>query len=367
MSMHSELPEAELHRTARQLALPGFGIEEQSQLRSSHVLVIGAGGLGCPAMQSLASAGIGTITLIDDDTVDLSNIHRQILFGASDVGKPKVEVAAARLAELQPGIKVNAINARLNPGNALELAAGVDLIVDGSDSFTTKYLVADAAEITGTPLLWGTVLRFHGDIALFNSGPGHRGIGLRDLFPEQPDADSVPDCATAGVLGATTAVVGSLMATQAIAYLAGLEGVEPGRMLSYDALPASARSFQIAADPSRDLVTKLLPDYGDGGTAPDSDVLNLLKQVREGRLVAVDIREPHEVLLADLPGDIESLKLPLSALDVDEPEASVVDKLLAYRRVLVYCTSGKRSSDFVARYRGLGPELISLPGGVNGL
>ncbi|MHA2789263.1 ThiF family adenylyltransferase [Corynebacterium sp. S7] len=358
------LPKAELHRTARQLALPGYGLEQQTRLHNSHVLVIGAGGLGCPAMQSLASAGVGTITVIDDDTVDISNIHRQILFGASDVGKPKVEVAATRLAELQPGIKVNAINDRLRSDNALAIADGVDLILDGSDSFTTKYLVADTAEITGTPLLWGTVLRFHGDVALFNSGPHTRGIGLRDLFPEQPDADSVPDCATAGVLGATTAVVGSLMATQAIAFLAGLNGVEPGLMLSYDALPATMRSFKITADPHRELVTSLQSNYGAASCTMTAATQSLLDDVRAGLLTALDIREPHEVLLADLPQDLPSLKLPLSQI---HSEQVVTDALAGSGRVLVYCASGKRSADFVERYRHLGTELVSLPGGVGSL
>ncbi|WP_018298070.1 ThiF family adenylyltransferase [Corynebacterium lubricantis] len=362
--VETQLPEAELHRTARQLALPGFGLKQQKRLHNAHVLVIGAGGLGCPAMQSLASAGVGTISVIDDDTVDLSNIHRQILFGASDVGRVKVEVARERLEELQPGITVHAINDRLRPDNALELFKGVDLVLDGSDSFTTKYLVADAAEITGTPLMWGTVLRFHGDVALFNSSPGHRGVGLRDLFPAQPDADSVPDCATAGVLGATTAVVGSLMATQTIAFLAGLDGVEPGRMLSYDALPATMRSFQIAADPDRELVTKLQPDYGAPTCSIDSATQSLIDDVRAGNLTALDIREPHEILVADLPADAPSVKLPLSTIS---SEQAVADMLTGHDRMLVYCASGKRSADFVERYRHLGVELISLPGGVSSL
>ena len=253
------LPESEMRRVARQLALPGYGPEQQEALHRAHVLVIGAGGLGCPAMQSLASAGVGHITVIDDDTVDLTNIHRQILFGASDVGRVKVEVAAERLAELQPGIEVTALNERLTVANAVSLVGSVDLVIDGSDSFQTKYLVADAAEITGTPLVWGTVLRFHGDVCLFTSGPSARGVGLRDLFPTQPPG--IEDCATAGVLGATTAVVGGLLATTAIGYLTGLD-VVPGRMLSYDAFPGSTRTFRIAADPTRELVTSLESTYG---------------------------------------------------------------------------------------------------------
>src|SRR5699024_4031096 len=165
------LPENELRRVARDLALPGFGIEEQERLYNAHVLVIGAGGLGCPAMQSLASAGIGTITVIDDDTVDLTNIHPQIVFGANDVGKLKVDVAAKRLTELQPGILVHALAHSLNTANAVEIVGSVDFVLDGSDSLSTTYLAADAAEITGTPLAWATVSRYHADLAIFHPWP----------------------------------------------------------------------------------------------------------------------------------------------------------------------------------------------------
>lgn len=348
------LPESELHRVARQLALPGYGLEQQERLYNSHVLMIGAGGLGSPCLQSLASAGVGTITVIDDDTVDLSNIHRQILFGAGDVGRPKVEVARERLEALQPGITVHTLQERLTPENALELFSSVDLVIDGSDSFTTKYLVADAAEITGTPLLWATVLRYHGELALFDSGPNHRGVGLRDLYPEQPDAASVPDCATAGVFGATTAVMGALLATEAINFLTDITPAQPGRLISYDALPATMRSFTIAADPSRELVTTLQTTYAQTACAVSPSLLN-------GSLVGLDIREPHEVFLADLP--IKSIKLPLSTIN---SEKDILKAVGEHKKLLVYCASGRRSSDFVERYRDLGVDFISLPGGVNG-
>lgn len=358
------LPQRELHRVARQLALPGYGLEQQQRLHTAHVLVIGAGGLGCPAMQSLASAGVGTITVIDDDTVDLSNIHRQILFGVSDVGRIKVDVAAERLTELQPGITVHALNQRFTPSNALELAQSVDLIMDGSDSFSTKYLVADAAEITGTPLVWGTVLRFHGEVALFHSGPGARGVGLRDLFPEQPTGESIPDCATAGVFGATTAVIGALMATQTIGFLADLPGIHVGHMLSYDAFPASTRTFQVAPDTNRPLTTSLQRTYGEHTSGINPEAATLLDLIRAGELTAVDIREPHEVLLSDLPLNFEPLRLPLSSITSEE---DVLEFLVHLPRVVVYCASGQRSADFVSTYSRAGTQLINFPGGVTGV
>ncbi|WP_350354608.1 ThiF family adenylyltransferase [Corynebacterium aquatimens] len=152
--------------------LPGFSIREQERLHNAHVLVIGAGGLGCPVMQALAATGVGEITVVDDDVVSLSNIHRQILFGAADVGRKKVEVAAERLRELQPGITIHAVDGRLDEANIVEHLEGIDVLIDGSDTFTTKFLAADAAEITGTPLVWGSVLRYRGDVALWWSGSG---------------------------------------------------------------------------------------------------------------------------------------------------------------------------------------------------
>lgn len=352
------LPESELRRTARQLALPGWGVEQQERLYDAHVLVIGAGGLGCPAMQSLVSAGVGRITVIDDDTVDITNIHRQILFGASDVGRPKVEVAAQRLRELQPDITVTALQERLTVANALALVGSADLVLDGSDSFTTKYLVADAAEIAGTPLVWGTVLRFRGDVCLFAGG-----VGLRDLFPVQPTGDSIPDCATAGVLGATTATIGALMATEAIKHLAGLP-TRPGRMLSYDALSAGTRSFTVAEDPARPRVTQLQESYGDEACSAGPSPQLLLDDVHAGRAVLLDIREPHEKLLNDSLADLNPVRLPLS--DIFGP-GNITRALGDARRVVVHCASGVRSAEFCRKYAGLGYEFIDLPGGINGL
>jgi len=172
--------------------LPGFGPEQQQRLHEAHVLVIGAGGLGCPVMQTLEATSVGYITVWDDDTVDLTNIHRQILFGASDVGRRKVDVAAERLLELQPDIQVTAVRDRLSTDNFIEALEGIDLFIDGSDTFATKFLAADAAEVTGTPLLWGSVLRYSGDIALWHSGPSAPadGVGLRDLYP--PSRTRIP-------------------------------------------------------------------------------------------------------------------------------------------------------------------------------
>ncbi|WP_156232743.1 ThiF family adenylyltransferase [Corynebacterium occultum] len=372
----STLSQTELRRIARQLALPGFGLAEQEKLAGAHVLVIGAGGLGCPAMQSLAAVGIGHISVIDDDVVDLSNIHRQILFGAQDEGRPKVEVTEERLRQLQPDITVTPLQFRMTTANAVELFEGVDLVIDGSDTFATKYLSADAAEITGTPLVWGTVLRYRGDVALWWSGPGApgEGVGLRDLFPEQPDADSVPDCATAGVLGVTTSVVAGLMTTEVVKHLAGIGESLPGEMLSYDALGASLRSFRVGADPGRQRVTELRDDYGAAVCqlpALTPELPAAVELLSSGQAVGLDVREDHEKLVADLPGKLPGLHLPTSVASAATVRGVLEDAAQLSDTVVVYCAAGRRSDDFLATWSGVAEEfglsLRSLPGGVNGM
>lgn len=365
------LPLDELKRTARQMNLPGFGPEEQEALHDARVLVIGAGGLGCPVMQTLAATGVGHITVWDDDQVDITNIHRQILFGAGDVGRRKVDVAAERLRALQPGIEVNAVFDRLTPDNFIEALDGIDLLIDGSDTFATKFLAADAAEITGTPLLWGSVLRYRGDIALWWSGPGapEGGVGMRDLYPTQPDADSVPDCATAGVLGVTTSVVGSLMSTEAVKFLTGIGEAEIGRLHMYDALTTTVRRFTVTRDPARPLA-HTLGTYTDAcavSTEVDTVGQSLYDDIRTGAAHALDIREPHERAIADLP--FASTHLPLS--EVERNPGAVDHALAEYAKgdeVVVYCAGGVRSDKFVGEYaeqaQQRGITLKSLPGGV---
>lgn len=353
--------------------LPGFGPEQQEALNRAKVLVIGAGGLGCPVMQTLAATGVGHISLIDDDVVDLTNIHRQILFGASDVGRKKTEAAAERLRELQPGIEVTTIEGRMNASNAIELLDGIDVLIDGSDTFTTKFMAADAAEITGTPLMWGSVLRYRGDVALWWSGPGAPtiggvagGVGMRDLYPAQPDPDSVPDCATAGVLGVTTSVVGGLMSTEAVKFLARIGDADPaaavGQLHMYDALSATLRRFQVRRDPHRAPVTEL-GDYLQACAVSPNEGRELIDALERGDAAALDVREVHEKALSDLP--YPGAHLPLSEAD----RAAEVIGQLPTGDVVVYCAAGARSARFVDQFADLAAEhgvrLHSLPGGTN--
>lgn len=392
-SDYTTLPAEELKRVARQTILPGHGLREQERLHEAHVLVIGAGGLGCPLMQALAAAGVGEISVIDDDTVDITNIHRQILFGASDVGHPKVEVTGERLRELQPGLVFHGIHGRLRADNAAELLEGVDVLIDGSDTFATKFLAADAAEATGTPLVWGSVLRYRGDVAVWWSGesaePDGRGVGMRDLYPSQPDPDSVPDCATAGVLGVTTSVVAGLMATETIKFLRDPDtrAQQVGRLLIYDALNANIQHFNVAADPQRQPVTEIVAeemsscavDAAETRTAEEDTAASLLSSLADGSAVAIDVREPGEKTIKDLPSFAEhpGYHLPTTVWS-EQPELAeqLIESLgtegsnaAGAVDVVVYCASGKRSASFVERFAqhaaGQGVRLHNLPGGAN--
>lgn len=353
----SQLPREELRRAARQTLLPGYGITQQEALHGTHVFVIGAGGLGCPLMQQLAAAGVGEISVIDDDTVDLTNIHRQILFGAQDVGRSKVEVAAEKLEQLQPGIVVHAIRDRLTADNAVDYLRGVDILVDGSDTFATKFLAADAAEITGTPLVWGSVLRFRGDCAVWWSGPGaESGVGMRDLYPLQPDPDSVPDCATAGVLGVTTSVVAGLMSTELIQFATGMNRDRVGLLSIYDALTSSITHFRVPHDPARELTTQLQQDYGGAACAVlgAENAAAMFDDLRAGA-VAIDVREAGEAAIDDFFFDATAkhYHLPTTVWQEDPGIArSLLDSLqgAGLSDAWVYCASGKRSASFISAF-----------------
>lgn len=392
------LPYREQRRTARHLNLPGFGPAEQQRLHDARVLVVGAGGLGCPAMQSLASAGVGTIVLYDDDTVDVTNLHRQILFPAEDVGRAKVDAASDALKRIQPDIRVETHRYRLDTGNIVDAFRQVDLVIDGSDNFDTKFLVADGAEISGTPLVWTTVLRFAGQISVFNStASGERGIGLRDLFPDKPSGDSIPDCASAGVLGATTAVMGALAATEAIKWLTGVGQPLLGTVVSYDALSARTQSFRIAPDPDRQPVATLAPNDDAVASSPAActtsspathavtttkalDNAALHELVRTGKAFTVDVREYHETLLAqpNFIGEqgadehlaMSALADPAGTLDVASPAVAEAFARHQGSDAVVYCASGVRSQHFVEKYGQVASEygitLHNLPGGVRG-
>jgi sulfur-carrier protein adenylyltransferase/sulfurtransferase len=372
IDMNFEEPE----RYARQLALPGFGVAGQSRLGAARVLVIGAGGLGSAVLPLLASAGVGTIGVIDDDRVELSNLHRQPIHGTKDVGRSKVDSAAKTLADLNPGIAVLPMDARLTSSTALELFAQYDLVVDGSDNFPTRYLANDAAALVGIPLVWGAVSQYSGQtgVAWAAKGPQYR-----DLFPTPPKPGSVLSCAEGGVMPTVCAVIGSIMATEALKLLTGTGDALVGRVVTFDALTGSFREISYERDPSASPITDLI-DYeafcglgsapatagavsveGQDGPARRADEISAAQLAREldagNAVTLLDVREPWEAAIVSLP---DSILVPLGDLEVSVPELPVD------RPVVVYCHRGIRSERALEILRSSGiTNSRHLAGGID--
>lgn len=343
------LTREETERYARQLILPGVGSEGQRRLKNARVLVVGAGGLGSPVLLYLAAAGVGTIGVIDDDVVESSNLQRQVIHHVDDVGRAKVDSAAASVLALNPLVTVVPHRERLTSTNAVDLIAGYDLVIDGADNFGTRYLVSDAAELTGRPVVWGSILRFDGQVSVFWA---QHGPTYRDLFPEAPAPGTVPDCATAGVFGALCAAIGSMLATEAVKLITGTGTTLLGRVLVFDALTAAWRELPLAPDPDRAPVTSV----EDASAAcavppPGTDVVpavsaaelaGLLADRAAGRtdFVLIDVREPAEAEIVAIDG---ARLIPMD--DVLSGRVPVDPR----RPVVLHCKAGIRSAA-VARH-----------------
>jgi adenylyltransferase/sulfurtransferase len=343
------LTPAQLERYKRHLTLDGVGPAGQQKLLASRVLLIGAGGLGSPAALYLAAAGVGTLGMVDFDTVDASNLQRQVLYGTPDVGRPKLEVAEQRLRALNPDVRVVAHAEKLEAKNALDVLAGYDVIVDGTDTFPSRYLANDVAVWLGKPLVYGSIMRFEGQVSVFHakaSGPCYR-----CLFPEPPPPELAPNCAEAGVLGVLPGVVGTLQATEAIKLLLGVGSPLVGRLVVYDALAMEFHEFRVPRDPAcavcGDAPTITEPiDYeffcrgrseGVPSAVAEIDARTLAERLRgaEPPLV-IDVREPWEAEVAKLAG---TRLVPLGEL----PDR--LAELGAYRErpIVVHCRTGGRS------------------------
>uniref|UniRef100_A0A7C2FV44 Molybdopterin-synthase adenylyltransferase MoeB n=2 Tax=Thermus islandicus TaxID=540988 RepID=A0A7C2FV44_9DEIN len=242
----------ELDRYHRQMILPGVGPEGQERLKGSSVVVVGAGGLGVPVLQYLVAAGVGRVGLVEMDRVELSNLHRQVLYTTEDVGRPKALVAKERLLALNPGVRIDAYPVHLTAANALEILGPYDLLVDASDNFPTRYLVNDAAVLLGKPLVYGAIHQFEGQVAVFHhpTEEGGRGPCYRCLFPRPPAPGAVPSCAEAGVFGVLPGTVGALMAAEALKLLLGIGKPLAGYLLLYEALEATFRKVRVRRNPA---------------------------------------------------------------------------------------------------------------------
>ena len=358
------LSPAEIQRYQRHLSLPGFGPAAQERLNASSVLVVGAGGLGCPVLLYLAAAGVGRIAIVDADAVDISNLQRQVLYTEADVGTNKAEAAARRLRALNPLIRVDAHPVRLDRTNALELVRSCDLTVDGSDNFPTRYLVNDACVIAGRPFVHGAVQGFEGHVSVFNWGGGPT---YRCLFPEPPEAGTVPNCSEAGVLGAVTGMIGTAQACEAVKVLAGVGEPLSGRLLVWDALTMSSFLVGLRPDPARKAITELPPEgYGETclpEAVPDEIDGPALRRMLDDRSVVqlVDVREGWE----REAGSIEpSFHIPLRHL-----ETSTARDILPLDPVVptvVYCAVGVRSlrGIRILRERHGFRSAVSLRGGM---
>jgi len=356
-------------RYARQIALPGFGLAAQRSLANARVLVIGAGGLGSTVIPALTAAGVGTIGIVDDDTVELSNLHRQYIHGTSDVGTPKVVSAANAAHAIDPAARITVIEQRLTAETALGIFADYDLVLDGSDNFPTRYLADDAAAITGIPVVWGAVSQYAGQVGLAWAA---RGPQYRDLFPTPPPAGSVLSCEQGGVFPTVVAVIGGLMAGEALKVLTGSGTPLLGRVTTFDALTGAFRELAYERDPSATSVTELI-DYDafcgvvPGNPTPESETpmsddtispADLAAAIERGDdIVLLDVREPWEAEIASLPG---SMLVPLGSLE------SVVDKLDPAERFVVYCHHGMRSESALRLLQQRGFEHAShLTGGID--
>ncbi len=344
-------PPPNADRYSRQLALPDFGAAAQQRLAEARVLVVGAGGLGSCVIPALAAAGIGTIGIIDDDRVELSNLHRQLAHGIADVGRGKARSAAETVAAIDPATVVHAVEARLTADNALELFADYDLVVDGSDNFPTRYLANDAAALTGIPLVWGAVSQYAGQagVAWAAHGPQYR-----DLFPSPPRPGSVLSCEAGGVLPSVVAVIGSIMAGEVVKIITGIGTPLIGRVTSYGALTGGFRELAYARDPEAAPITELIDYELFCGTSPTIGVEELAGSLEEVTLV--DVREPWEAEIASLPG---STLIPLASLEAH------LDDIDRSKAVVVYCHAGIRSANAVEMLRARGIPARSLHGGID--
>jgi adenylyltransferase/sulfurtransferase len=366
----AELSIDEVRRYSRHLIIPDVGMTGQKRMKNARVLVVGAGGLGSPALLYLAAAGVGTLGIVEFDEVDESNLQRQIIHGVSDIGKSKAVSAKESIAEINPYVNVVLHDTRLDNDNVLEIFADYDLIVDGTDNFATRYLVNDAAVLLGKPYVWGSIYRFDGQVSVFWAEHGPQ---YRDLYPEPPPPGMVPSCAEGGVLGVLCASIGSVMVTEAIKLITGIGEPLIGRLMVYDALEMSYTTLKISRDPHGEPITGLI-DYDAfcgavsdeaaeaavGSTISVTQLAAMLKERDEGTrdFTLVDVREPNEYEINRIPG---AVLIPKGEF----LNGHAFDQLGQDKPVVLHCKSGQRSAEALAVLKGAGySDAVHVGGGV---
>lgn len=353
-----------MDRFARQYVLPGFGKAAQQKLKKSKILVIGAGGLGCPALLYLAAAGVGTIGIMDGDMVSMSNLNRQILFGESDLGLNKAETAAHFLKSKYSDICIECIPEFITTENAVSVISKYDLILDGSDNFPTRYLVNDACVLLEKPMVFGAIYQNQGQVGILNAKDSNS-VNYRDLFPDPPTAYEIPNCNETGVLGVLPGIIGTIQATEAIKFVTGYGNTLIDKMLFYNLLDHQSYEVALSKNPeAQHLTPKTIGqlkeiDYavvcGNGDSISWSDAFALLKKFPEGKLI--DVREKDE---APRLKNIHHISVPVSGIEEIPSILSPIDPLL------LFCQSGIRSLKTVKILENAfpGKKIHSISGGI---
>ena len=353
-------------RYHRQIMLPEFGEQGQQKLSNAKVLVVGAGGLGCPALQYLTAAGVGTIGIVDDDVVALNNLHRQILYSVNDIGLSKAERAVYILQQLNPEIKIVPYNERLTVQNALVLFNDFDIIIDGTDNFATRYMINDACVLLNKPLVYGAISQFEGQVSVFKN-ENDTDVNYRDIFPDPPKEGEVLNCAEAGVLGVLPGIIGTMMANETIKLITGVGELLMNQLLTYKALTNQVYTLNLSArKETRSLIPKhekefLQTDYEWLCAAPiqqaeiDSNTFSNL--IAEGDVDVIDVRELHEMPAVN---EFDCIKIPLGQLAENI-------SLIKSEKVIVFCQSGQRSlygTKILSGIFGDTKKIYSLRGGI---
>ncbi|MDI9580422.1 MAG: adenylyltransferase/sulfurtransferase MoeZ [Thermobispora sp.] len=368
----AELTVDEVRRYSRHLIIPDVGMTGQKRLKNAKVLCVGAGGLGSPALMYLAAAGVGTLGIIDFDVVDESNLQRQVIHGQSDVGRPKVESAAARVREINPFVNVVVHNTSLTTDNVMEIFSGYDLIVDGTDNFATRYMVNDAAVLLGKPYVWGSIYRFDGQASVFWA---EHGPCYRCLYPEPPPPGMVPSCAEGGVLGVLCASIGSIQVNEAIKLITGIGEPLVGRLMIYDALEMKYRDVKVRKDPEcaicgkNPTITELidyetfcgaLSDEAQRAAADATITAQELKAMldRGEDIMLIDVREPNEYEICSIPG---AVLIPKGEF----LNGSALERLPQDKKIVLHCKSGGRSAEVLAVLKNAGfSNAVHVGGGI---
>ncbi len=372
-SGNGALTQQQVQRYSRHLIMPEVAMEGQQKLRHARVLVVGAGGLGSPVLSYLAAAGVGTLGIVDFDTVDFTNLQRQIIYSTGDVGRPKLEAAADRIRAMNPDVRVELHEDRLTSENALSILRGYDVVVDGTDNYPTRYLVNDACVMLGIPNVYGSIFRFDGQASVFcrENGPCYRCV-----YPEPPPPGLVPSCAEGGVLGVLPGIIGTIQATEAVKLILGKGSSLSGRLLVLDAMKMHFRELKLKKDPhcpvcgEHPTITELI-DYelfcGIRGEEMEAKDLGkeweispkaLEEKIKAGDdLVILDVRNPEEAQISRIPG---STLIPLGELPERVAELNTADQLI------VHCRMGGRSAKAVEFLRSVGFKKVkNLVGGIN--